>query len=209
MGAPPLRCLWGGDLASLPCSPPCPTGFPTLLPTGFPTVPHGVPHSPPHGAPHCAPRGSPLSSPRGSPPFPTGFPTLFPVARGGGNCINRDATRRRHAVAMFLMVQNPHPPRALPTVPHGVPHRAPRGSPPCPTGFPTLLPTALHGWGSCARARPGLVDNPRNIKEISHVCSPGLTPAGCEWPSSHADCVLDFLHFSPRQFFVGNMPKMP
>jgi len=65
------------------------------------------------------------------------------------------------------------------------------------------------GGGSGARARPGLVDNPRNIKEISHVCGPGLTPAGCEWPSSHADCVLDFLHFSPRQFFIGNMPKMP
>ena len=64
--------------------------------------------------------------------------------------------------------------------------------------------------------RPGLVDNPRNIKEISHVRRSRLTPVGAVWglsgmerSSSRAECVLDFLHFSPRQFFVENMPKMP
>ena len=113
-----------------PCSASC----------GFGTVPHGVPHR--------APRGSALSSP----PCPTGFPTVphgagcrVPACSlgsvlsgrcGGGNCANRDATRRRHAVAMRLMVQNPHPPRPAP-------QSSPRRSPPCPTGFPTLLPTAL------------------------------------------------------------------
>ena len=199
----PGRAPWRAPLSSPPRSPPSPTGFLAAL----------------HGALHRAPRGSPLSSPACSPPR-------------GGNCTNRDATRRRHAVAMRLMVQNPHPPRALPmarsailpgalsTVPHGVPRRAPRRSPPCPTGFPTLLPTALptalHGWGSCVRVRPGTVDNPRNIKETCHVPRPRLTQVGVEWgssgierSSSRAECVLDFLHFSPREFFVGNMPKVP
>ena len=34
--------------------------------------------------------------------------------RAGGNCSIRAATRRRHAVAMRLMVQNPHPPAGIP-----------------------------------------------------------------------------------------------
>ena len=179
-----------------------------------------------------APRGS-RRAPRGGCRVPArSLGSALSGRCDGGNCTNRDATRRRHAVAMRLMVQNPHPPRALPmarsailpaalpTESHGVPRRAPRRSPPCPTGFPTLLPTvlptALHGWGSCARVRPETVDNPRNIKETCHVPRPRLTQVGAEWgssgierSSSHAECVLDFLHFSPREFFVGNMPKVP
>ena len=58
-----------------------------------------------------------------------GFLALRPPR--GGNCVNRDSTRRRHAAAMRLMVQNPHPPRA----------RSMARS----TILPTALPTALHG----------------------------------------------------------------
>ena len=102
-----------------------------------------------------APRGS-RRAPRGGCRVPArSLGSALSGRCDGGNCVNRDATRRRHAVAMLLMVQNPHAsragsmacstflPAALPTVPHGVPRRAPRRSPPSPTGFPTRLPTAL------------------------------------------------------------------
>ena len=139
--------------------PTVPHGVSRSLPTVLPAVPHGVSHSPPHRAS----RGFPLSS----------------LSRGG-NCVNRDATRRRHAVAMRLMVQNPHPPRArpmarstilpiaLPAVPHGVPrspphrapHRAPRGS---PLSSPPCSPQPSTGEG----AAPGCAPASSIIRGIS------------------------------------------
>ena len=134
---------------------------------------HGVPHSPPRRALHRAPRGSPLSSPACSPPR-------------GGNCTNRDATRRRHAVAMLLMVQNPHLLGGFRGAPRGS-RRAPRGGCRVPA---RSLGSALSGrcdGGNCtnrdatrrrhAVAMRLMVQNPHASRAGSMACSTFLPAA--------------------------------
>ena len=61
-------------------------------------------HRPPRPHPHCqrfSPRGSAMQAPH-RPRTATSPPP------NGGNCTIRGATRRRHAVARLLMLQNPH-----------------------------------------------------------------------------------------------------
>ena len=127
-----------------------------------------------------APRGS-RRAPRGGCRVPArSLGSALSGRCDGGNCTNRDATRRRHAVAMRLMVQNPHPPRALPMArsailpialsteshgvphspPHGAPHRAPRGS---PLSSPPCSPQPSTG----GEAAPGCAPEPSIIRGIS------------------------------------------
>ena len=176
---PPHRAPRGSPLSSPACSPPrggnCTNRDATRRRHAVAMLlmvqnPHLL------GGFRGAPRGS-RRAPRGGCRVPArSLGSALSGRCDGGNCTNRDATRRRHAVAMRLMVQNPHAsragsmacstflPAALPTVPHGVPHspphRAPRGS---PLSSPPCSPQPSTG----GEAAPGCAPEPSIIRGIS------------------------------------------